>query len=53
MTKVSINTTITINVIALVIVRLIINPLLEFSSVDAGNNGVVVKCIIQYLYMIV
>ena len=42
-TTVSIDTTITINVRALITVRPIINPVLEFSSVDAVNNSVVTE----------
>ena len=43
-TTVSINAIITINVIALITARPIINPVLELSLVDAGNNDVVTEC---------
>ena len=43
-TTVSINAIITINVIELITARPIINPVLELSLVDAGNNDVVTEC---------
>ena len=39
----SINATITINVITLITARPITNPVLELSSADVGKNGVITE----------